>query len=93
MDDNNKVSQQELEQVSGGNSGEMKELMEFIRKHDPNFKVWNNIDVSNWLSQKSGISFRSISSGDYWMNEYELSEGRYLSHEGLMKMLRERFPD
>ncbi len=65
----------------------------FIRKHDPDFKIWNNIDVSNWLSQKSGISFRSISSGDYWLNEYELSDGRDISHAELMKMLRECFPD
>ena len=93
MDNSNKVSQQELEEVSGGNTSEMKELREFIRKHDPDFKIWNNIDVSNWLSQRSGISFRSISSGDYWLNEYELSDGRDISHAELMKMLRERFPD
>ena len=47
MDNSNKVSQQELEEVSGGNTSEMKELREFIRKHDPDFKIWNNIDVSN----------------------------------------------
>ena len=60
MDDNNKVSQQELEQVSGGNSGEMQELMEFIRKHDPNFKVWNSIDVRRFLLCNSTFAVSQI---------------------------------
>lgn len=92
MTDNN-ISQQDLKNVSGGNPAQMKELKEFIQRHDPNYKIWNNFDISKWLMEKSGISFKGISAGDYWCNEYELSDGRDLSHEELMKMLRDRFPD
>ena len=93
MEDNNKVSQKEFENVSGGWEDQTNEIKEFIRKHDPDYKIYNNFDVNRWLMEESGLGLKSVATGDSWFNEYNLAGGGYLSHDELMQKLREKFGD
>lgn len=82
----------QLENVTGGSEKETKELKAFIKKHDPNFKIYNNFDIMRWLNQKSGIGFESLYINEVnYYNEFRLTDGRTIYHEGLMAMLNERF--
>jgi hypothetical protein len=91
--DNNKISQKELENVSGGWEDQTNEIKEFIRKHDPDYKIYNNFDVNRWLMEESGLGLKSVATGDSWFNEYNLAGGGYLTHDELMQKLREKFGD
>ena len=50
-------------------------------------------DSMVWLRKESGIGFQSIGYYEDGNNKYILSNGQRISHETLMGMLRERFPD
>ena len=92
METNTNLKDEQLSQVAGGTEQEDRELKAFIRKHDPEFRIYNHSDLFRWLYNESGISFRSVGDGLVG-NKYVLSNGTSISHEQLMEMLKERFPD
>lgn len=91
--EDNKINQQELENISGGYDDQTKEIADFIRKHDPNYRINNDFDVNRWLMNKSGLSFRSIGANTDFFNTYVLSDGTSLTHAELMRRLNELFPE
>ena len=97
MEENKKTMEEEhLEEVSGGNYDEYKELRDFIKKHDPDWTVHNIFDVFRWLGKESGIAFKSMNDGSYISGGhtvFTLSDGRVIYQEELMEMLKEKYPD
>ena len=92
MEEKNQMEEGMLTTVSGGTDQEDRELKAFIRRHDPEFRVYNHSDIFRWLYKESGISFRSVGDG-LTGNRYVLSDGTSISHEQLMEMPKERFPE
>ena len=93
MEDKKTVDQQQLEKVSGGFEEQTAEIRKFIRKHDPGYRIDNDFDIMRWLMFKSGIGFSGVSANVDFFNSYSLSDGTKITHEELMKMLNERFPE
>ena len=93
MANNNEILQQELENVSGGYDDQTKEIADFIRKHDPDYRIINDFDVNRWLMNRSGLKFRSIGANEDWFNTYTLADGTSLTHAQLMSKLNELFPE
>ena len=92
MDEQSKLTKDDLKNVSGGAEEETKEIRDFIRKHDPGYRVEDEMDVLRWLYQKTGINFDTIQLS--WQNnKYVLAGGKKITHEELMGMLSERYPD
>ena len=84
---------EDLENVTGGSDSQTKELKAFIRKHDPDYEVDDDIDVMRWLYKYSGLSWSSISITPAVPNQYVLSNGKHLSQDELLAKLSERYPD
>lgn len=91
--DGKNLDQQDLEHVSGGYAEETNELRDFISTHDPAFTIRSETDIRRWLLTRSGIGFKGTSVNSDWYNNYLLSDSSVLSHEELMGMLKDRFPD
>ena len=92
MDHEKNLNDDQLNSIAGGTDQEDRELKAFIRKHDPEYRIYNRTDIFRWLYMESGISFRSVGDG-LVSNKYVLSDGTSISHEQLMQMLNSRFPD
>ena len=88
-----KVFDQQLEDVSGGTREQTKELKDFIKKHDPDFTILNDLDVMRWLQRNSGIKFQSISVDNEKRNLYRLRDNCMISHSEVMSMLRDLWPE
>ena len=94
MEQEKKLSEHQLEAVSGGTTEEFNELKAFINEHDPEAHVADEIDAMRWLRTKSGIKFEYlyVNRGDNY-NNFTLLGGRRIGNGELMAMLHERFPD
>ena len=91
MEKMNKLSEDALESISGGSTGQTAELAAFIRSHDPGYEINDNFDILNWLATKSGIDMDDVMFSKTADNLYVFG-GEQIGHETLMSMLNERFP-
>lgn len=89
---NQELDQQELKNVSGGWEEQTKEISDFIRSHDPDYPIYNDSDIILWLKNKSGISFKRISTESEWYNSYMLSDGTDITHGELMGYAEGKIP-
>lgn len=88
-----KLNDEVLENVSGGTRAEIEELKDFIRTHDPDYSLNSDNDVDMWLLDRSKIKWDRINITDKGANYYVLQNRKQISHEEVMTMLAERFPD
>ena len=52
MTDMNKISKEELENVSGGTAAQIAELRAFIKSHDPGYVINEDFDIVSWLANR-----------------------------------------
>ena len=92
--ENKTLDMEQLEEVSGGNEAEYNELIEFIHQIDPDYKIYDEFDIMRWLTDNSGIKFKSLYVSQQWnRNEFKLPDRRTIGQKQLMDMLREKFSD
>ena len=85
------LTEENLQDISGGTFAELGEIREFIKANDPDYENTpvDEIIVADWLDEHYGL--QQISVKPYGMNLYDFEGGRTMNHAELMDFLRSNY--